>query len=210
MRAAHRRLLWRRAAVVIVILAVVAVGCSDGRQAPPAPPAGAPVGRSVFVALGGHETFGGADGPGATWAQALHRKLPLGTVYINVARPEATAADARRNQLPLAIAQRPTLAVVWLGDGDEEVGTPPEVFGENLMAVLSGLRGAGVDSVLVGSPTPGTRGSRYADQIATASQAMGAKVVPLPAGTSPGQRTPEARAAANDMAAGAFAAALAK
>ena len=64
-------------------------------------------------------------------------KLPLGSVFVNVARPEATVAEARRNQLPLALSQRPTR---WPSCGwapaTQAAGTSATSFGEDLTALL--------------------------------------------------------------------------
>ena len=145
----------------------------------------------MFVALGGTETFGFRAGASKTWAQTFYAtKLPLGSVFVNVARPEATVAQARRNQLPLALSQHPSLAVVWLGPGDQAAGTSATSFGEDLTGLLSGLRRSGTAQVLVGSPEPNTPGSTYTDQIAAAARDTGAAVVPLPASTSSEESTP--------------------
>ena len=97
-------------------------------------------------------------------------------------------SQARVDQTPVAIEQHPTVAIVWLGEGDDIVGTRPTQFGEDLELLLSGLRQSGTSRVLVASPPSGVPGSQFAPQIASAAQAAGAEVIRL----SPGAWNPHA------------------
>jgi hypothetical protein len=165
-----------------VTLASIA-GCADGRHHPPAQPADRTKPRSLFVVVGGRESAGQDRLPDrlhTSWSQiAFANDFPVGTVYVNVARPDTTVADALTQQLPLAVEQRPTVVAVWLGEGDDDVGTPPVQFGSDLRSLLGKLRRHGATRVLVASPPARARGARYTSQIADAARSTGAELVPL-------------------------------
>ena len=109
----------------------------------------------MFVVIGGRESsgFGLEDALHSAWPQLVFRRqFPDGTVYVNLARNDTTAAQARADQTPVAVEQHPTVAVVWLGEGDDIVGTRPAQFGQDLELLLSRLRQSGTGRVLVASP----------------------------------------------------------
>jgi len=171
-----------RLVVVIGLSLMLAAACADGRQRPPTLPANRRTQPSTFVVIGGRESTGSglADPLRTSWTQVLFgRRLPVGTVYVNAARDDDTVAEALREQAPLALEQRPTLAIVWLGEGDDDVPTPPEDFGRELRSLLRLLRRGGRTRVLVASPPPGVPGARYVPAIAEAARSTGAEVVTL-------------------------------
>lgn len=176
----------RLAAALVTLTCVVAcAGCADGRESPTVLPPSKREARAVFVVIGGRESsgFGLEDALHSAWPQILFRRqFPDGTVYVNLARNDTTAAQARADQTPVAVEQHPTVAVVWLGEGDDIVGTRPAQFGQDLELLLTRLRQSGTGRVLVASPPSDAPGSQFAPQIASAARAAGAEVVRLSAG----------------------------
>src|SRR6478672_13034633 len=145
----------RLAAALVAITWVVCAGCADGRGSQTVLPPSQRKARAVFVVIGGRESsgFGLEDALHSAWPQLVFRRqFPNGTVYVNLARNDTTAAQARADQTPVAIEQHPTVAVVWLGEGDDIVGTKPAQFGQDLELLLTRLRQAGTSRVLVASP----------------------------------------------------------
>lgn len=175
----------RRARLVVVSLSLILVAaCADGRKSPPTLPASRRTQPATFVVIGGRESTGSglADPLHTAWTQLLFgRRLPVGTVYVNAARDDDTVAQALREQVPLAIEQRPTLAVVWLGEGDDDVGTTTEDFERDMRSLVGQLRRGGRTQVLVASPPPGVPGARFSAAISAAARSAAAKVVPLSA-----------------------------
>ena len=170
------------AAAAVAIL--IAGGCSDGRKAAATVPPSHRRARSVFVVIGGRETSGAGlhDSLHTSWPQVVFsRRFGVGAVHVNLARNDTTVADALVQQLPLAVEQRPTIATVWLGEGDDDVHTPPEQFGRDLRTLLGRLRRGGSTRVIVASPPADAPGGEYISQIAAAAQSSGAEVVPLSA-----------------------------
>jgi len=175
---------WLTASLAAVLIAVAlssTAGCSDGRKAPATLPASARKQRAVFVVIGGRESSGSGleDELHTAWPQVVFSKqFPSGTVYVNLSRNDTTVAEARAEQAPLAVEQRPTVAAVWLGEGDDDTGAQ---FEHDLRLLLGDLRRAGTSRVLVASPPAGAPGSRFAAAIATAARSTGAELVPLSA-----------------------------
>lgn len=182
-RSQARARLATRLAVAAIALGALA-SCSDGRKGPAALPASPRKQRAVFVVLGGRESSGSGlvDALHTAWPQVVFsQQFPNGTVYFNLARNDTTVAQARAEQAPLAVKQRPTVAAVWLGEGDDDTGTDPAQFGRDLRALLGLLRAAGTSRVLVASPPAGAPGSRFTTEIAAAAHSTGAELVPLSA-----------------------------
>ncbi|MDQ6696203.1 MAG: hypothetical protein M3Z46_01930 [Actinomycetota bacterium] len=156
--------------------------CSDGRKEPAALAPVARKQRAVFVVIGGRESSGSGldDSLHTAWPQVVFSKqFPNGTVYLNLSRDDTTVAQARAEQAPLAVQQRPTVAAVWLGEGDDDAGTDPAQFERDLRGLLGLLRRGGASRVLVASPPPGAPGSRFATEIAGAARSTGAELVRL-------------------------------
>lgn len=190
-------------AVTIAIAVAAVTGCSDGRQAPKVLPPAKARPPTVFVVIGGRESSGSGldDSLHTAWSQLAFAGLPDGTVYLNLASDDATVAEARQRQAPLAVEQHATVAAVWLGEGDDLAGTDPAQFGRDLRALLDQLRRAGTDRVLVASPPPGVPGSQYAPAIAAATTSTGSELVPLSAKAWDPLAPPARRAAVQAAAA---------
>ncbi len=139
------------AAAVVAVLLVAACSSGGGRAAPAAGATdrGGPV---RLVVIGDQRAFGepARDTLHASWPQLLFRtKLPSRTVYTNLAEDHATVADAQRIQVPEARSLKPTLAVVWLGQGDDEEGTDPGDYGVALRALVDDLTQLGTEVVVI-------------------------------------------------------------
>lgn len=164
---------WRSGAPVAlaVILAVLSAGCSSGSgrgseasggsNASPGPPADgttAPAGPPpVYVAVGASETTGiGAEVPlRDAWPRVLFRTaMPENTIFVNMGIPGATVAQALREELPLALEQRPTIVTVWLNVNDIIAGVTPRQFEGELRVLVNGLRRGGATRVLVANTPP--------------------------------------------------------
>lgn len=192
-------------AVIALIAVVTLAGCADGRKRPAVLPASRHTARSVFVVVGGRESSGAglSDALHTAWSQVVFaRRFPTGTVYVNLARNDTTVADALAQQAPLAVEQRPTVVAVWLGEGDDDVGTPAPQFGRDLGALLGRLRQDRATRVLVASPPVAAPGGRYVAEIAGAARRAGAEVVTLSAAAwnprARGSQQTAAQAAAAD------------
>ena len=137
-----------RSVAVAVALVWVAAACSSGSRSLTARHLSPMPTKSGFayVALGGDETVNRQlDDPFRdAWPQPVFTNaLPRSAVYVNFARPEATAADALSEQVPAALDLEPTVATVWLGAGDARIGTSDASFTRDLSDVVAQLQGAG-------------------------------------------------------------------
>ena len=140
---------------------VFLAACSSGsvRRGAPAPAVSGPPVR--MVVLGSSEAYG-ADLPRDTrnrlsFGQLVFRNaLLVRATYVNIASPDATAADVLSHQVPIAVSLHPTIAIVWV-TGDAAAGTSPAAYGADLSRALAALRTSGIGRVLVivgrGSPT---------------------------------------------------------
>lgn len=148
----------RRLLVVLVLLAS-ACASVDGESAlgptiPPSDDSGPPV---VFVSVGGAETLGANldDQLRQSWPQLLLGDgLPRRAVHVNLATPDATAGEALDRQVPAALEVGPTLATVWLADGDAQDGTSVAAYRRELDQVVRRLGEGGARVLVVVGPSP--------------------------------------------------------
>jgi hypothetical protein len=141
---------------VTALIALLATGCGStvARPAPTSDPSGP---RTTYVAVGGSDAIGsGTDDPLLdAWPQQFFRhSLPLTAVFVNAAEPGATVAEAITDQAPLATSSRATVVTVWLVSTDLLDGTPASTYGNELLRLLTTLRGHGATTVLVGNVPP--------------------------------------------------------
>lgn len=168
-------------ALALAVLIALVAACTSSRgpevvagveEGPPAP----------LVVIGGTE----ADGDGLRdslrdlWARLVFDELPPSTVYVNLATPRATAADALRTQVPEATMLEPTTALVWLPSGDTGRRTPVEQYRTDLTAVVEAL-GSTVEVVLLTEwEDPGAAPSdEYAAVVAEVASSAGASRVDI-------------------------------
>lgn len=163
-------------------------GGGESRPGVGAPPTTAvPADTISFAVIGGNEALafrGGDDGlpdPLRTlWPQQVYATgLPTTATFVNFSQPEATAEVALALQVPAALEVEPTIVTVWLGEGDQDVGTDPATFGDELAAILAALDDGGVEQVIVLTSTDGS-GAIYGDVTASVADAAGADLVTVP------------------------------
>lgn len=94
-----------------------------------------------YVAIGASDSVGiGASDPARrSWPALVARALPQGSTYTNTAVSGSLASDAITEQLPRAIAARPTLITVWLAVNDVIAQIPPDQYERELQRVIEPL-----------------------------------------------------------------------
>jgi lysophospholipase L1-like esterase len=181
--------------VVAACLALALAACSSGPRVvggaavPAVSPPGAPM---TYVAIGASETagIGVADPVRDGWAYRFYRRaLPRAAVFVNLAIPGATTADALHRELPEAERLHPDVVTVWLSVNDLEAGVPPSTYQEEMANVLRLLRGSRVfvanTPPLSGLPrfsgVPGVDAlaAAYDDALSRAVAGTGATIVDL-------------------------------
>jgi acyl-CoA thioesterase-1 len=151
-------------------LALALAACSSGgSQAGRAPTVAAPAGSGsaprptttgappLYVAVGASETTGvGAEQPlRDAWPRVLYRTaMPENTVFVNMGIPGATVAQALRDEVPQAVAQKPTIVTVWLNVNDLIAGVSAADFETELGDLVHQLRRGGATRVLVANTPP--------------------------------------------------------
>ena len=155
-----------------MILLTVVVGCASpagspasGSQTPdrtaaltarptasPSPSAG-PAGVIRYVALGASDSVGiGATDPArGSWPARVAALMPSGSTFTNLAVSGSLALQALREQLPGAIAQRPTVVTVWLAVNDLNATIEASSYGESLGAIVDGLVRSTDATIFVGN-----------------------------------------------------------
>jgi acyl-CoA thioesterase-1 len=144
-------------AVLTVLCAALASACSAPAAQPaptPRPPATPSAARTIapptatasagirYVAIGASDSVGvGASDPAkGSWPAIVASHLPAGSPpYTNLGVSGSLALQAVTQQLPGAIAQKPTLVSVWLAVNDLNATIEPGSFAEALGQILDGL-----------------------------------------------------------------------
>ncbi|MBI2773066.1 MAG: hypothetical protein HYX56_01035 [Chloroflexi bacterium] len=108
-------------------------------------PSGTPVVRASgavhYVAIGASDTvgIGSLDPSTGSWPSRLAALLPPGSTYRNIGVSGSLTAQAQREQLPIAIAEQPTIVTVWLAVNDINAGVPPKDHAAALDAIVAAL-----------------------------------------------------------------------
>ena len=125
----------------------------------PSPSLSPAVSAVRYVAVGASDTVGvGASDPTkGSWPARIAALLPSGTTYVNLGVSGSLAAQAQREQLPGAIAQRPTVVTVWLAVNDLNATIDPASYSDALGAIVDGLVQGTSATVFVGN-VPDLRG----------------------------------------------------
>jgi len=112
-----------------------------------------------YVAIGASDTVGvGANDPATgSWPARVAALLPPGGAYVNIGVSGSVATQARDQQLPAAIAQRPTVVSVWLAVNDMNASVTPAAYRDALVAIVDGLVTRTDAQVFVGN-VPDLRG----------------------------------------------------
>ncbi|HEV8468563.1 MAG TPA: GDSL-type esterase/lipase family protein [Candidatus Limnocylindria bacterium] len=117
-------------------------GVASAPSAPtaaPSPTASSPAVR--YVAIGASDTVGvGATDPAqGSWPARIAARLPAGSGYVNLGVSGSIALQAGREQLPGAIAQRPTVVTIWLAVNDLNATIDRASYAEALGGIVDAL-----------------------------------------------------------------------
>jgi acyl-CoA thioesterase-1 len=112
-----------------------------------------------YVAIGASDAVGvgASDPPSGSWPARVAAHLPPGSAFVNVGVSGSTAPLAKEQQLPRAIAQKPTVVSIWLAVNDMNAQIAPDVYASALGAIVSGLVRATGAKLFVGN-VPDIRG----------------------------------------------------
>jgi len=125
--------------------------------ATPAPqtpsPSAIPTVAVRYVAIGASDTVGvgSSDPASGSWPARVAKLLPPGSAYINVGVSGSLVSGARAQQLPGAIAQRPTVVSIWLAVNDLNAGIEPTAYASELGALVDGLIAGTQARVFIGN-----------------------------------------------------------
>src|SRR2546427_12419565 len=141
---------------LMVGLILLATACTASRTAatPKPTPSTPPL---VYVAVGASESVGvGATDPHRdAWTQVFFRTaLPRSAVFVNMAVPGSTVAEALAAQVPDAVALSPNVVTVWLNVNDILRGVTPASYEGDLTRLVTALRRGGGTQGLVAQTTP--------------------------------------------------------
>ena len=151
--------MWKgEVAVLIVISGAIVGACAGAPAARPSPtsrptvsPTSAPATATAsatassgirYVAIGASDSVGvGASDPAkGSWPALVAARLPPGSPpYINLGVSGSLALQAITQQLPGAIAQKPSLVSVWLAVNDLNATIEPASFADSLGQIVDAL-----------------------------------------------------------------------
>jgi lysophospholipase L1-like esterase len=141
---------------LILLATLLATACTASRTA--ATPKPTPtMAQLVYVAVGASESVGvGATDPHRNaWTQIFFRTaLPRSAVFVNMAVPGSTVAEALAAQVPQAVALSPQVVTVWLNVNDILHGVAPASYEADLTRLVTALRRGGATKVLVANTPP--------------------------------------------------------
>jgi acyl-CoA thioesterase I len=141
-------------AVLSVICAALVSACSAapaGRESPTPrptaslsnPPASQTASSGIrYVAIGASDSVGvGASDPArGSWPALIAARLPAGSPpYVNLGVSGSLAVQAVTQQLPGAVAQKPSLVSIWLAVNDLNATIEPASFANALGQIVDGL-----------------------------------------------------------------------
>lgn len=128
-----------------------------GRRRPYAASVMSPPPAARYVVVGASDAVGyGADDPATdAWPQVLARiALEPRATLVNLGIAGATVADALDQELPMALAARATVALVWMSVNDLLAQVPVDTYEGQLGRLIHALRRGGSTRVLVGNTPP--------------------------------------------------------
>ena len=141
------------AMVACALAAVLVAGAAEGDTASrPSERDRAGRRRLVWAALGASDATGeGTPDPAHdNWVARLAAALPPDVVVHNYGVGGSTLAEARRDQVPAALAAEPDVVTCWLVVNDLAAGVPLPTYEQELSALLTTLTAAGC-RVIVGN-----------------------------------------------------------
>jgi lysophospholipase L1-like esterase len=94
-----------------------------------------------YVAIGASDSVGvGATDPAnGSWPSRIASRLPPGAAYVNLGVSGSLAIQAQAEQLPGAIAHRPTLVTIWLAVNDLNATITPASYRSTLATIVDTL-----------------------------------------------------------------------
>jgi lysophospholipase L1-like esterase len=112
-----------------------------------------------YVAIGASDTVGvGATDPTTgSWPARIAALLPPGGAYVNLGVSGSVAVQAKEQQLPGAVAQKPTVVSIWLAVNDMNATIQPASYRDALAAIVDGLVARTDAKIFVGN-VPDLRG----------------------------------------------------
>jgi lysophospholipase L1-like esterase len=112
-----------------------------------------------YDAIGASDTVGvGATDPtSGSWPARVAASLPPGSAYVNLGVSGSVAVQAKDQQLPGAIAQKPTVVSIWLAVNDMNATIEPASYRQALGAIVDGLLAGTAAKIFVGN-VPDVRG----------------------------------------------------
>ncbi|MBJ7596576.1 SGNH/GDSL hydrolase family protein [Candidatus Nephthysia bennettiae] len=155
-----------RALMAVLVLAALAAGaCSQpGSSTSSSTARSSPEPRAIiYAALGASETVGvgTSDPTRQSFPQLLYLRLPRTAVYYNFGLPGETTSAALKDELPAALAVRPTLATVWFNVDDIAAGVGVTDYESRLEQLVGPLSRAGATRVLIANTPPVQRLPAY-------------------------------------------------
>ena len=141
-----------RPLLVAIVVALMACASSSQDLTPETRPASGPL--VVYVAIGASETAGvGTRDPYRdAFPQQLFQRLDQTALMYSFGLPGETTSGALRDELPGALAVKPTLATVWLNVDDLAAGVPVADYEAQLDQIVAELRGAGARVLIANTP----------------------------------------------------------
>ncbi|HEV8535741.1 MAG TPA: GDSL-type esterase/lipase family protein [Candidatus Limnocylindria bacterium] len=94
-----------------------------------------------YVAIGASDTVGvgAADPAHGSWPARIAARLPAGSLFVNLGVSGSITLQARSEQLPGAIAQRPTIVSIWLAVNDLNATIDPRSYADSLGEIVNTL-----------------------------------------------------------------------
>lgn len=141
-----------------------------------ATPSPAASGTVRYIAIGASDSVGvGASDPATgSWPARVAALLPPGSAFVNLGISGSVASQAKDQQLPSAVSQRPTAVTVWLAVNDMNASVDAASYQAALDAIVAGLASRTDAKIFVGN-VPDVRGvPAYKD---VDKNALGAQIV---------------------------------
>jgi acyl-CoA thioesterase I len=112
-----------------------------------------------YIAIGASDAVGvGATDPATgSWPSRVAALLPPGGAFVNLGVSGSIASQAREQQVPAAIAQRPTVVSVWLAVNDMNASIDAATYLAALDALVAALV-SGTDAKIFVGNVPDVRG----------------------------------------------------
>jgi lysophospholipase L1-like esterase len=107
----------------------------------------------TYATIGASDAWGvGTSDPDRLgWPTVLASKLSPSTHLINLGIPQATAADALRDEVPIAVAVQPDIITIWLGPNDLEQHVSPGTFSAQVRRILDDLHAQTKARIYIGN-----------------------------------------------------------